>query len=193
MTLHAYVDKINFLSSAAKQDARGWGALPGIDFGEGGQLSGSARIGWAEINADEPEFADFADIVGRAQLAYRPNRRLTLRLNGIREPGFTTSEGSIYYLDTRTGLRGVYYLNRILGIEVGGSVARLTFPGSASTEPRIDTTDAWDVGLRFRLAENDVGRRVEFSVRMKRYERESTAPGQNRSRTTIGFGADMGF
>ncbi len=194
LTMEAYVDTIDFASlESSRQDARGWGAMPGINFGEGGQLSGSARVGWAEINADDPAFADFADVVGRAKLAYRPNTQLTFRLDGVREPGFTLSGNSIYYLDTRVALRAVYYLNRIFGVDAGGSVGRLTFPDSQGDNSRVDTTDAYEAGLRFRLSEDSVGRRVEYSLRMRHYRRESTLEGQNRSGTTLGFGAELGF
>ena len=194
VTLDAYVDTIDFASPKSdRPDAAGWGAMPGIDFGEGGQLSGSARVGWAEIDADDPAFADFADVVGRAELAYRPNPQLTFRLNSVREPGFTVGGDSIYFLNTRTALRGVYYFNRLLGVESGGSVARLTFPDSEGNSSRVDTTDAYEVGLRIRLAENAVGRRMEFSLRMQHYRRQSTIESQNRSLTTVGFGVDLGF
>jgi hypothetical protein len=194
LTMEAYVDTIDFASlESSRQDARGWGAMPGINFGEGGQLSGTARVGWAEINAEDPEFADFADFVGRAKLAYRPNSQLTFRLDGVREPGFTVASDSVYYLNTRTALRAVYYLNRVLGVEAGGSAARLTFPDSQGDNLRVDTTDAYEVGLRFRLAENSAGRRMEYSLRVRHFRRESTDPGQNRSGTTIGFGAELGY
>jgi len=116
---------------------------------------------------------------------------MTFRLDGDRKPGFTLSGDTTYFLNTRAALRAVYYFNRILGVETGGGVARLTFPGSST--PRRDKTDSYHVGLRFRLAENDSGRRTEFSLRIQHYRRESTDPNQNRTRTTIGFGAEVGF
>ncbi len=194
MTVDGYVDTIDFDSSTSSgRDALGWGALPGIDFGEGGPLSGSARIGWAEIDAEDPAFADFADVVGRAEIAYRPNRQLTIRFSSHREPGFTTSGDSIYFLDTRAGLRVVQFFNRIMGVEAGGSVSRLTFPDSEGNNSWLDTTDSYHGGLRFRLAENSLGRRVEFSIRVQHSRRKSTLGPETLSRTTVGFGADLGF
>jgi hypothetical protein len=193
-TLNAYVETLDFANSESSgRDADGWGALPGINFGEGGQLSGSARVGWAEIDAVDPAFADFADVVGRADLVYRPNSRLKFRLNSVRQPGFTLSGDSIYYLDTRIGLRSVYYFNRIFGVDGGGSLGRLTFPGSQGDSLRVDRTETYEAGLRFRLAENAAGRRMEYSVRMQHRRRESTIESQNRSWTTLGVGAVLGF
>ena len=172
LTMNAHVDTIEFDSAVSSdRDSRGWGAIPGVDFGEGGRLTGSVRVGWTEINADDPTQADFDDVVGEAELAYRPRSRITLRLDASREPGFTVSSNSIFYLDTRVRLRAVYYLTRIVGIESGGSRGKLEFPGASGAFEREDDVNTYEVGLRFRLAENSLGRRVEYSLQFQRYRR----------------------
>jgi hypothetical protein len=99
LTMNAHVDTIEFDNAVSSdRDSRGWGVIPGVDFGEGGRLTGSIGVGWSEINADDPTQADFDDIVGRAELAYRPRARITLRLDALREPGFTVSSNSIFLL-----------------------------------------------------------------------------------------------
>lgn len=194
LTLEAHVKDIDFDSAlASPRDSREWGVLPGVDFGEGGSLSGSLRFGWTEIDAEGQAQTDFDDVVGRAELAYRPNSRLTLRLDALREPGFTVSTDSTFYLDTRLRLRGVYYLNRIIGIETGGARGKLAFPGGTGGFEREDRIDSYEMGLRFRLAENTLGRRIEYNLRYQRSRRDSNDDLQDRSRTSIGLGAVVGF
>jgi hypothetical protein len=194
LTMNAHVDTIEFDNAIASgRDSRGWGVIPGVDFGEGGALSGSVRVGWTEINADSPTQKDFDDVVGRAELAYRPRSRIHLRLDALREPGFTVSSDSIFYLDTTVRLRAVYYLTRILGIESGGSRGKLEFPGASGAFQREDDVNTYEVGLRFRLAENSLGRRIEYSLRFQRYRRDSNDDRQDRSRSAIGLNAVVGF
>ena len=47
--------------------------------------------------------------------------------------------------------------------------------------------------MRFRLAENSLGRRVEYVLRIERYERDSDIPSQNKDRTAFGINAVVGF
>jgi hypothetical protein len=194
LTLHGQVGTIDFDNAAAAgSDSRDWGVLPGLDFGLGGPLSGSLSIGWQEIDADDPTQPDFEDVVGRAEIAYRPGSRTTLRLEGLREPGFTVSSTSIFFLNSRIGLRALYYVNRIIGIETGGSRGKLEFPGPSGGFEREDRTDSYEVGLRFRLAENSLGRRVEYRLRWQHYRTDSNDDLLDRTRTTVGLGAVLGF
>lgn len=194
LTMNTYVDTIEFDNAVSSgRDSREWGVAPGVDFGEGGSLSGSVRLGWTRINADDPTQTDFDDVVGRAELAYRPRSRLHLRLDALREPGFTVSTNSIFYLNTRVRLRAVYYLTRIVGVESGGSRGKLEFPGASGAFAREDDVDTYEVGVRFRLAENSLGRRIEYSLRLQRYRRDSTDDLQDRTRTAVGLNAVVGF
>jgi len=194
LTMDAHVGTIEFDSAISSgRDSQEWGVIPGLDFGEGGPLSGSVRVGWTEIDADHPTQTDFDDVVGRAELAYRPRSRIRLRLDALREPGFTVATDSIFYLDTRVRMRAVYYLTRIVGIESGGSRGKLEFPGASGAFEREDDIDTYEVGVRFRLAENSLGRRVEYSLRLQRYRRDSTDDLQDRSRTVFGLNAVVGF
>ena len=194
LTLAVHVDTIDFESLVSSgRDSREWALLPGVVFGEGGSLTGSVRVGWTEIDADSPAAADFDDLVGRVQLALRPSSRWNLRLNGVREPGFTVSGDGIFYLNTETRVTGVYYLNRIVGVETGGSLGTLEFPDSSTATERKDRVSSYQGGLRFRLAENSMGRRIEYSLTVRRWRRDSSDDAQDRSRTTLGLGAVVGF
>jgi hypothetical protein len=199
LTLDAWVKTIDFDhareggAGPEDQDSREWQVLPGVRFRQGGALSGSARVGHAEIDAADPARPDFSDVVGEAALAYRLNSRTTLRLEGRRLPGFALFEDSTYFLDTSWSLRGVYFWSRSFGVESGGSRGRLTFPGSPGAGGREDRTRSHDVGVRVRLAENTLGRRVEYTLRLGRYRRDSELSSLDQSRTTVSLGAVVGF
>ena len=114
-----------------------------------------------------------------------------IEIDGKRLPGFSVSGDSTYYLLKDYGLRLVRYLNRTFGVEGGASNGRLTFPGSDQT--REDRILRYDVGLRVRLFENTIGRRLEYRLRIGRYRRESTVPSLDRSQNTIGLDVVWGF
>lgn len=175
------------------RDSRERSVQPGLAFGEGGALTGSIRVGWAEIDATDPVQPDLSAWVGRIELAYRPNSRWILRSDGERTPGFSAFEENTYFLNTAFGLRGVYYWSRVFGVESGGSLGRLTFPESMTGAVREDRLRRYDLGMRMRLAENSLGRRVEYSLRVGRYRRESTLPEVEHSQTTFGLNAVVGF
>jgi hypothetical protein len=173
------------------KDSRERTFLPGLDFGEGGRLSGAGRVGWTTIDALDAGFPDFSDVVGKVELAYRPGSRTTLNADALRQPGFTVLGSTLFYLETRARLGAVRYFNRLLGVEANVSRARVSFPGSS--DERIDAIVAYDAALRLRLAENSLGRRVEYRLRLEVYERDSTLDSEDLSRTTFGVGAVLGF
>jgi hypothetical protein len=194
LTLSARRDSIDFESpSSSGRNSQAWGLVPGVDFGVGGTLSGTAQIGWGSVDAEDPEEEDFDDVVGRAELAYRPAPRLTLLLNGVREPGFTLADAGIFYLNTNTRLRAVYYFHRVLGVESGGSLGKLRFPGATGVDAREDDVSSLEAGLRFRLAETSLGRRVEYVLGARRTRTDSTVPSLSVSNTVIGLTAVVGY
>jgi hypothetical protein len=194
LTLDAHTSRIDFRSPvSANRQSRGWGIVPGIDFGEGGPLAGAFRVGRMRIDAEDPVQPDFDDIVARAEVRYRLGPRTTLRLDGEREPDYTLSSTGVFYIATRARLRAVRYLNRIVGVEAGASRGTLEFPVSAGVFEREDRLQTYEVGLRFRLAQNSLGRRIEYSLRLERYRRDSNDDAFDRSRTRWGVNAIVGF
>jgi len=194
LTLNAELGTIDFESILASGgDSKSWAIVPGVNFGEGGRVSGVFKLGWQKINAESPLQADFDELVGRAQLAYRPGSRTTFRLEGRREPGFSVSLTSVFFLNTRADVRAIYYLNRLFGFEAGGGRGKLEFPDSLGGFDRVDRINSYDAGLRFRMSENSIGRRVEYILRFKHWRTESNDPRQNRSRNVLGLNAVVGF
>jgi len=167
--------------------------LGGLAFGEGGRLTGAFRVGWGTIDAEDELLEDLSELIGDLELVLRAGSRTKLQLTGRRLPGFAVFGANAYYLETTVGLRAVRYLSRLWGVEAGGSVGRLTFPASINLLGREDDITRWEVGARLRLAENAIGRKVEYSIRVGRYRRDSTVDFQNLSRNTVGFDAVVGF
>ena len=178
---------------AIDRDGNSWRLLPGVRFGEGGRLEGEASIGWGRYSPKERDLPEFSDWIGNANLAYLVGWRTRLILTGERIPGFSLIEGSPYYLSATVGLRAVHYLTRVVGLEAGASRGTLTFPGSFAVEERIDRLRNWDGGVRLRMFQGETGGRLEYSVRVTHYDRESTAPGVARSVNTLAMGVVAGF
>jgi hypothetical protein len=93
------------------------------------------------------------------------------------------------YLFTGGDLTLVKYFNRFLGAQIGAGRATLDFLGS----PRVDTDTTGTLGLLFRVSENDLGRRVEYSFRYTRFAINSTIDTLDQNRGTIGFGVSFGY
>jgi len=167
--------------------------LGGFEFGEGGALSGSFQVGHSSIDARDPGIPDLSETIGEAQLVYKLNSSTKILLDGERLPGFSVYDISTYYMNSNLEMRVVHYLNRLFGLEVGGRLGRLTFPESSGAAAREDDIRQYDIGVRFRMYENSIGRRVEYSLKIGRYDRTSTLEVYDRSRTTFSLGAVVGF
>ena len=175
------------------KDTREWRALTGLEFGKGGTLTGSFLVGWAVIDAKAPTRPDLEELVAEAELFYRLTSSTRVKLEVERLPGFSVNGADAYYLETEAKVRVVHYLNRLFGVESGFGVGRLAFPESEAGSPREDDIRRYDVGVRLRLAENSLGRRVEYSLTVGRYRRESNVGGVEQSQNTVSFGAVLGF
>ena len=165
--------------------------VPGIDFGEGGRLSGTIRYGRANLDNDGTELEDFSGRVGSAKLAWRPGSQTTVLVETKRDAYYSIYEASRIYVQTSYELRVIRYFNRALGAEIGYRPGKLTFPGDPLN--REDRLNDADVGLRLRLSENALGRRIEYTVRLTRYDRDSTVDVYDTARTVLGVGAILGY
>ena len=181
-----------------RRDAVETRILPGIRFGDGGALTGHVELGRSEIEAESPELPDFSGLAADAELLYRPGRRTSFRLVYLRRPGYEISSNNRLLLNETIALRSVRYLNRVFGVELGTSETTIElFPSIsgdfAGTDGRVDTLLRYDVGLRLRMSENSIGRRIEYAFRVGRYRRESTDPNFDNSQSTFGIDAIVGF
>jgi hypothetical protein len=57
----------------------------------------------------------------------------------------------------------------------------------------VDNYTTGTVGIRFRISENDIGRRVEYALRYIRWHINSTRDDLDQNRGTIGFGLSFGY
>jgi hypothetical protein len=195
LTLDAQVGSIDFTDPdprGVEKDSRDWTILPGVRIGEEGPLSGFARFGWAENDADEPTRPDFTDLVGESELVYRPGRT-RLALNVARRPGFSVQAESTYTLDTRATLQLVRYLNPMIGVETAATHGRLTFPGSTPGTPeREDQLRRYEAGIRLRLGQDALGRRLVYTLKVVRDSSDSSIPDLYRTRTMLDMGVVVG-
>ena len=182
---------IDGLPVARKTDERR--SMIGAEIVPGGPLSGSMLVGWDWLDARDPQLADLSTFVGEAHLVYRLNGRTRFEMDGLRLPGFSTFTTESYYLLTEFGLRPIYYFSRLWGFEASVRRGWLTFPVSSGVVERQDDLFRWDVGVRLRVMENSMGRRVEYWFRVGRWNRDSNLDTFDRDQATVGFGATAGF
>ena len=149
------------------------------------------RGGWSVINSDSKTRTDFRGYVGDGRLRWRPTRRGSMQFDWRREPNFSVYEDAVYVLERSAKLSGVYYLSWPVGIETGVRKGKLTFPGSRTD--RKDDIMEYEAGVRLRLSENQMGRRVEYNLTWTYWDSDSNQDELDRTRTQIGFGAVVGF
>jgi hypothetical protein len=191
ITLEASEKGITFEGSRPDmQETRERRVLPGIDFGLGGRLSGTARWGWARLDSITPAGRVFSGSVGEARLAYRIGGGTTLQVGGRRDVGFSIYLGNKYFVNTTYDARVVQYVSRVFGVEAGAARGLVGF---AASKTREDRSVQYDAGVRLRLSENALGRKVEYSLKATRWTLTSTATSLNQSRTVIGIGAVIGY
>lgn len=195
LTMEAETAAIDFDDPDSGRDARETSILPGIEIGEDGRLSGSLSLGQTRVDLDDPTKDDLSELVCEAELAYRLGSGTTLRLDGERRVGFAVFEDNNFFLDRSVTVRVIHYLNRHVGFEVAESRGRLTFPeAAADATDRVDRITQREIGIRFRLFENLLGRRFEYALKWRRWRRD-TEPFDafDQSRSTVGLAAVVGF
>lgn len=163
--------------------------LPGVEFAEGGRLTGSFRYGHARLDLEREGLTDYSGPVGEAKLAWRPGAQTTVRLEALRDATYSIYESNQIYLRKAYDLRVVRYFNRLIGVEAGWRPGKLIFPD----QTREDDLNDVDVGVKLRLSENALGRRVEYTLRWTRYRRDSTLDNFDQSRSVLGIGAVVGY
>ena len=182
------------LDPTATKNATQTRLLGGLELRPGGRIWGRIQLGWETIRGQDPRLPEFSDLVGEAMVILQLRSRTRLRLDAVQLGGFATSGLNVYYLDTHAGARIVHFLNGFFGVEAGGTTGDLTFPGSLESGPeRSDSIRRYDFGIRLRLAENGLGRRVEYSLRVGRYRRDSNQDEFDQEQKTVFFGAVVGF
>ncbi|MBZ5639477.1 MAG: outer membrane beta-barrel protein [Acidobacteriia bacterium] len=190
LTLEVSEKSVTFSNSENGSDGKQSRVLPGIEFGLGGRLTGTARLGWASLEPERAGLPRFSGTVGEARLGYRIGAGTTFEVGGKRDVGFSIYLKNGYYLDTSGSARVIQYLTHAFGVEAGTVRERITFPDPSS---RVDRVVQYDAGVRVRLSENALGRKVEYSFKVTRWVLTTTVPGQNQSRTAAGFGAVIGY
>jgi hypothetical protein len=164
----------------------------GLDFGLGGRISGTLRVGHANFDLTDPAATGFNGPLANVAVSYNfTGLGSHISLTGARDVRYTVFNSTPLYLYTGGDLTLVKYFNRFVGLQIGGGRATLDFLGDP--QGRIDTDTSGTVGVLFRISENDLGRRVEYSFRYTRYAVNSTIDTLDQNRGTIGFGVSFGY
>jgi hypothetical protein len=190
LTMSASERDIVFDDPAVQRDAHERRILPGLDFGLGGRVYGTVRAGWANLNLERPDAEDFHGGVADIAVGYRlGGLGSTLYLRGFRDVQYSVLESTDLYTNTGGELTFVRYFNRFIGMELGGGRSTLDFLG----DERKDDILRGSAGVRFRISENDLGRRVEYAFRYVLARRNSNLDFLDQTRGTIGFGLSFGY
>jgi hypothetical protein len=167
--------------------------VPGVEFGKGGPLSGILKLGTTSLTYDDPTLQPYKGLVGATGLTYSFTGGTRVSLDAERRVDFSVWENNAYLLDNHQELTVVHFLNRFLGLELGYLNGKLEVPEPVAGDPREDDIRKTTVGLKLRMFENDLGRRVEYTIRYQGYRRTSSQSSLNQSRNTVSFTADLGF
>jgi hypothetical protein len=178
----------------AQRDGTERRQLLGLDFGLGGRIFGTFRVGHAAFSLVDPAEEDFNGPVGDVALGYNfgsSGSRLTL--TGARDVRYTTYDATPLYVYTGADLTLIKYFNHFVGMELSAGRANLDFLDSPSLDHRVDHDIIGAAGVRFRFSENQLGRRVEYAIRYTRFVINSTENQLDQNRGTFGFGMTVGY
>jgi hypothetical protein len=167
-------------------------ALLGLDFGLGGRIFGTVRAGYSNFDLALPAARDFHGMVADVAIGYSfGGSGSRLIVTGQRDVQYSIYESTNLYTQTGGALSLIKYFNRFIGGELGVGRSRLVFLGDP--QDRVDGYTTGTLGIRFRISENDLGRRVEYAFRYVRSIVNSTRDDLDQNRGTIGFGVSFGY
>jgi hypothetical protein len=183
---------ITFDDAAVERDGRERRQLVGLDFGLGGRVTGTFRVGHADFNLTAPGSVGFNGPVADIALGYSfGGSGSFLTLTGARDVRYTVFNPTPLYVYSGGDLTLVKYFNRFIGGELGAGRAALKFLGDPQN--RVDDYTTGTIGIRFKISENELGRRVEYAFRYTRWIINSTRDDLDQNRGTIGFGVSFGY
>lgn len=177
---------------AVTRDGKEHRQLVGLDFGLGGRISGTFHVGHDAFDLANPNGTGFNGLIADVALGYNLGSLGShLTLTGARDVRYTVVDFTPLYVYTGGELGFVKYFNRFIGMEVDVGRSTLDFLGDPQGRRDDDTTGT--LGVRFRISENDLGRRVEYAFRYTRTAINSTRDDLDQNRGTVGFGVTVGY
>ncbi len=183
---------IAFDNTAVGRDGHEHRQLVGLDFGLGGRVFGTIRVGHAAFNLTATSNSDFNGPVADIALGYNfGGSGSYVTFTGARDIRYTVFNPTPLYIYTGGDLSFVKYFNRFIGGELGAGRASLEFLNDPLG--RVDNDTTATIGIRFRISETDLGRRVEYALRYVRWIINSTQNDVDQNRGTIGFGVSFGY
>ncbi len=171
-------------SDGVDRDSRGYEAFGGIRLRLSRLLVGSfgAGVGFAEF--DDPTLDNTTDITARANLDWRPTRRIQVGFNARRAIEQTNVAGAADKIVTDLGVSGRYEILRNLSGSLSAGLRRSTFNGT----PRRDTGYFGQAALDW-----DVTRRTSFRVAYRYFTEDSTLASQDFDKHEVSLSVRYGF
>jgi hypothetical protein len=183
---------ITFDNPAVLRDGRERRQLVGLDFGLGGSIFGTFRVGHSNFDLTAPGSTGFNGPVADVSLGYNfGSGGSRLLLTGARDVRYTVFNLTPLYVYTGAELTLIKYFNRFIGAELGTGRINLDFLGDP--QDRFDRNTTFTAGIRFRISENELGRRVEYALHYTRWIIDSNRDDLDQNRGTIGFGVSFGY
>jgi hypothetical protein len=172
--------------------------MAGFELDEGGRIWGGLRAGTIDFQPERGPGRSQAttEPTWSGSLNWRLFRRFAFTTAVDRDLYFSTFSDNLYFRQDHAGLHCVYYLNRIVGVEVGYDGYRLVYPTATSffigpftfTERRRDEIDVYRGGFRFKLANRTVA-----TVRLSSRARTSNIPGSEDNQLLFTTGVETIF
>jgi hypothetical protein len=179
-------------ATAVLRDAKERRQLVGLDFGLGGRVFGTFRLGHADFKLDNQAGTSFNGPVADVSVGYNfggSGSRLTLI--GGRDVRYTVFDPhpALRLLRGRAEARQILQPVHRRRARSGPSPARLLGrpSGPRGRQHHRNRRRA------FRISENDLGRRVEYAFRYTRWIVNSTRDDLDQNRGTVGFGVSFGY
>ena len=165
----------------AGRNAKETRVTTGVEILPGGTLVGSARIGLSDFRPEYIASQKTREPVGAIMLNWRLGSRISLLTAYDRDLYFSFVADNIYFMQDHAALQGVYYFNRLVGVEAGYDRYWLDYPTEEIVQQgnspvtlvkRQADVKILGAGVRLRLAD-----KTSVALRVSRRQRSSNIPG----------------
>ena len=184
----------------AMRNSAGFRLLPGVEFKPMALISGTARVGYRQLNFDSPDVPDYNGLVGSVNLGYTLLGTTRLAVQFDRDVQYSFEQREPYYvltgvtgtitqrlnitwdLQARAGNQSLAYRQTILAGSGSGSVAQGTGAG------RTDHVVFYGGGVGYRL-----GPDVRLGFNVDYYTRRSDIDIRQYQGLRVGSSVTYGF
>lgn len=169
-------------------DARESRLLGGFEVERGGFLSGLLRFGISSLKPRVLPERKTHTAVGAATLNWRIGGRVALITAYDRDLNFSIYGSNLYFIQDHGDVECLFYLNRVLALDGGYGLYRLSYPRIGPEEPRRDEIRKLKGGIRFRLANRTVA-----TLSVAGWTRTSNVPNADSHQVLVTTGVETTF